>query len=201
MNISINQIVAHHFCFTRTMYYQYQQVKSNIVVILSPIKIAKQLSQSIPPAPEVIIIVIMLMLMLMLNCYYHLTLQPRNYTNSCLVSLISCSLWQWNLGKWSFSVDRFSQWTTGGERDKLSLDVLSAGKLPGIASAAMPNSTKKSLLHPLSLIIPARSSRIASLLVHTCYYNIFLRAVDKINLLSLMSPHTPNIMVVINVEL
>ena len=91
---------------------------------------------------------------------------------------VSCSLW-WNLGIWSFAVDRFNILTTGGGWDKpVLVDVMSAGKLLGIASAATPNSTKKSLLHPLSLTIPARKSRIASLLMHTCYYKIFLRAVD-----------------------
>ena len=91
---------------------------------------------------------------------------------------VSCSLW-WNLGIWSFSVDRFNQLTTGGGWDKpVLVDVMSAGKLLGIASAATPNSTKKSLQHPLSLTIPARKSRIASLLMHTCYYKIILIAVD-----------------------
>jgi len=79
----------------------------------------------------------------------------------------------------SFSVDRFNQLTTGGGWDKpVLVDVMSAGKLLGIASAATPNSTKKSLQHPFSLTIPARKSRIASFLMHTCYYKIFLRAVD-----------------------
>ena len=73
---------------------------------------------------------------------------------------VSCSLW-WNLGIWSFSVDRFNQLTTGGGWDKpVLVDIMSAGKLLGLASAATPNSTKKSLLHLLSLTIPARKSRI-----------------------------------------
>ena len=91
---------------------------------------------------------------------------------------VSCSLW-WNLGIWSFSVDRFNQLTTGGGWDKpVLVDIMSAGKLLGIASAATPNSTKNHCCIPLSLTIPAKKSRIASLLMHTCYYKIFLRAVD-----------------------
>ena len=55
---------------------------------------------------------------------------------------VSCSLW-WNLGIWSFSVDRFNQLTTVGGWDKpVLVDIMSAGKLLGIASAATPNSTK-----------------------------------------------------------
>ena len=55
---------------------------------------------------------------------------------------VSCSLW-WTLGIRSFSVDRFNQLTTGGGWDKpVLVDIMSAGKLLGIASAATPNSTK-----------------------------------------------------------